>query len=574
MIKKIDGTGFIFDTERNEVGFVTINGKIHYRENFIRKCDGLLCCRFYKINENNRKHYITLPLAVMVCKYGNDMDLTDKIVYFNEVISTALTLNNIVVKDISEICDRWVIPSEFHGRYKLSSNGDIYDTINKILIFPPTNGGYFCLGCDGKHYTIHRLVYEYFIGDIPDGYVIDHKDNDILNNSYENLQLITQNENVKKERFGKALNRSRYLTYNGKRYFLNANYGVKYSDHELNLIYFNALSKAENKSIEECYCENQHIHFNFLTNKWCVHSFPTTNGHNADKSRLNAEFDTLCDAEKYFYDVCNEYGLVFLNKTEDAYEYYKSKGSINFRYLGYHYSISISNKLCKAANDFILKSFLAMPKEEFINNLSSFRDMQSSEIKSNKESERLEREEKYERMKKEWAEKKRLKESEIKERWAALEAMDCYEFNENSGTYSIFCYYKGKKYMFGVLSSFENAVKINELIKSEPYKENAFSEWFSYFKENIFQTFRDKEVSEMRLRLREDSKGYDWFAPKNCWRSKIKHNGKTYTLGYFKNKECCELIYKEALSTISVGKFEKWFEGIKEHRSRIKSICY
>ena len=46
-----------------------------------------------------------------------------------------------------------------------------------------------------------RLYYIWFIGDVKDGFDVDHIDNDSLNNSVENLQLISHQENIKKKVF-------------------------------------------------------------------------------------------------------------------------------------------------------------------------------------------------------------------------------------------------------------------------------------------------------------------------------------------------------------------------------------
>lgn len=46
--------------------------------------------------------------------------------------------------------------------------------------------------------TESRLVYAYFIGDIPDDYDVDHIDNDPTNNKLSNLRLLTREENLKK----------------------------------------------------------------------------------------------------------------------------------------------------------------------------------------------------------------------------------------------------------------------------------------------------------------------------------------------------------------------------------------
>jgi len=45
-------------------------------------------------------------------------------------------------------------------------------------------------------YRIHRLVWEKFVGPIPEGYVIHHRDNDGTNNALWNLNCVTQQQNV------------------------------------------------------------------------------------------------------------------------------------------------------------------------------------------------------------------------------------------------------------------------------------------------------------------------------------------------------------------------------------------
>lgn len=47
-----------------------------------------------------------------------------------------------------------------------------------------------------KSYSLHRILYEMFVGIIPDGMCIDHKDRNGLNNSLDNLRLSTQSTNV------------------------------------------------------------------------------------------------------------------------------------------------------------------------------------------------------------------------------------------------------------------------------------------------------------------------------------------------------------------------------------------
>ena len=50
----------------------------------------------------------------------------------------------------------------------------------------------------GKLNYIHRLVYEHFVGEIPEGKTIDHIDENQSNNHYTNLQIMTQSDNSSK----------------------------------------------------------------------------------------------------------------------------------------------------------------------------------------------------------------------------------------------------------------------------------------------------------------------------------------------------------------------------------------
>lgn len=45
---------------------------------------------------------------------------------------------------------------------------------------------------------LSRLIYVWFKGDIPDGYVVDHKNNDSFDNTPDNLKLMTVGDNLKK----------------------------------------------------------------------------------------------------------------------------------------------------------------------------------------------------------------------------------------------------------------------------------------------------------------------------------------------------------------------------------------
>lgn len=64
----------------------------------------------------------------------------------------------------------------------------------------------------GKLYYVHRLVWETFVGGIPEDKEIDHKDGNPHNNSIDNLQVITRRENLVKYAYKSAKrNGRRYL---------------------------------------------------------------------------------------------------------------------------------------------------------------------------------------------------------------------------------------------------------------------------------------------------------------------------------------------------------------------------
>ena len=56
--------------------------------------------------------------------------------------------------------------------------------------------GYRTVCLDRRQQKLHRLIWIFFNGDIPDGFQIDHIDGDKHNNRIENLRLATRNQNM------------------------------------------------------------------------------------------------------------------------------------------------------------------------------------------------------------------------------------------------------------------------------------------------------------------------------------------------------------------------------------------
>ena len=95
---------------------------------------------------------------------------------------------------------------EFKSNYFVSNFGRVYVkehyTVKdqfirgKLLKLTKLNTGYPCISCEGKKYTIHRIVAELFVENPKSLSHVNHKDRVRDNNHFENLEWCTHNENV------------------------------------------------------------------------------------------------------------------------------------------------------------------------------------------------------------------------------------------------------------------------------------------------------------------------------------------------------------------------------------------
>jgi hypothetical protein len=88
--------------------------------------------------------------------------------------------------------------------YEASSDGIVRNRITKKPIGHVNNMGYLQFAAGRKLYYNHRFIYECYFGLIKDGLVIDHIDSNRLNNKLENLQAISQRDNLKKGNTGRC----------------------------------------------------------------------------------------------------------------------------------------------------------------------------------------------------------------------------------------------------------------------------------------------------------------------------------------------------------------------------------
>ena len=110
----------------------------------------------------------------------------------------------------------WKDIKGYEGHYQVSNLGRVKsldikyytnlkqgrtECVRKGMILKNQQGPkYLQVGLKRKTHTIHKLVMMAFIGDKPDGLVIDHKDNNPLNNNLDNLAYTTYQINNTKDR--------------------------------------------------------------------------------------------------------------------------------------------------------------------------------------------------------------------------------------------------------------------------------------------------------------------------------------------------------------------------------------
>lgn len=86
-------------------------------------------------------------------------------------------------------------------KYDVYDDGRIFSYfINDFMKPFKNNSGYLQIKLGGKNYYIHDIIAAQFIGKKPEGYEVDHINNEITDNRVENLRYLTPKENKMKKR--------------------------------------------------------------------------------------------------------------------------------------------------------------------------------------------------------------------------------------------------------------------------------------------------------------------------------------------------------------------------------------
>lgn len=97
------------------------------------------------------------------------------------------------------------------NEYYITKTGRIFRYIDDFELLPSLDhNGYNRIGIKGKKYSIHRLVYISFFGNIDKVLVIDHIDRNKLNNNLDNLRAVersinSKNVEIKQRTFSKII---------------------------------------------------------------------------------------------------------------------------------------------------------------------------------------------------------------------------------------------------------------------------------------------------------------------------------------------------------------------------------
>ena len=113
----------------------------------------------------------------------------------------------------------------YEGKYQINKQGEVYSISRKKILKPRLNqpNKYLQIRLSDKNnvrkfHKIHRLVGLQFIPN-PNNYeFIDHKDNNKINNSIENLRWINRSGNCRNSHYKKKSNLPRGVNQKGKKY--------------------------------------------------------------------------------------------------------------------------------------------------------------------------------------------------------------------------------------------------------------------------------------------------------------------------------------------------------------------
>lgn len=215
------------------------------------------------------------------------------------------------------------------SQYYIYDDGRCYSLHSKHFLKPKTSTGYvrYSLSLKGKIYDryAHRLVAEAFIDRGRDQNEVNHKDGNIRNNDYRNLEWVTRQENLRHQFENQLYGGKKILQYTLDGVYIKSWNSSTEASRELNL---------SSSGINNC-CNNTQI--NSGGYQWCYEDNTSSIkilGYDAkirfqeiemyDKNwNLIRTFDKVSDIYPYFGKTDNGYiSQVLKGKRKSAWGYY------------------------------------------------------------------------------------------------------------------------------------------------------------------------------------------------------------------------------------------------------------
>lgn len=144
----------------------------------------------YEIFKNHLTEQAALDLeSQLISSPHEKWQLCNKVVSFKSVSFTKEEIEkNFEYDETSKTCLRYKVWNRSKIRKTARFAGDEAGGLLR------THGdiNYWVLKLNGKTIPVHRLIYTLMIGEIPEGFVINHKNNNPLDNRLGNLEAISQ----------------------------------------------------------------------------------------------------------------------------------------------------------------------------------------------------------------------------------------------------------------------------------------------------------------------------------------------------------------------------------------------
>ena len=141
--------------------------------------------------------------------------------------------------------EEWKTIPNYEGLYEVSSLGRVKSVRKNKILKPILNSKYLKVSLSNyKKYRIHQLMVITFLNHKPDGtykLVVDHINGDYLDNRLENLQLISQRENVSKSN---KLKTSKYIGVSWSKQSKKWHSSITINKKLIHLGYFNCELEA------------------------------------------------------------------------------------------------------------------------------------------------------------------------------------------------------------------------------------------------------------------------------------------------------------------------------------------